>query len=447
MGASPDQRAAPFDLRGRCRLILPKEKPAERVIAGGHWRFLMPDTYESNTRASQAAESWDFFDDPTPALGVPKSLPEILIEAGELPALATAGELALLRAGAPIFQRGGALVRPATFLVRASGARTALAVGLRAITTTGMVDHLARAADWRRPSIKAPPSKPADPPAAIANVILSRAGEWHLKSLAGVITAPSLRADGLLLTAPGYDNQSRLFLALPSTFKLPPIPERPTKDNAIAALRKLEGLLSNFPFVSDIDRSVALSLLMTPVLRPAMDAAPFHFAVAPTPGSGKSYLMDLASAIATGQICPVSNVSRNPEELEKNLTGLLIDGFPMISLDNIAHEIGGSLLCQATERPMIRLRPLGTSQIATIENTTTIFGTGNNAVVRGDMIRRTLTCNLDAKVERPELRQFAFDPLKEILDNRADFVAAILTIARAYSVAGRPDQPAAIASY
>ncbi len=157
MGASPDQRAAPFDLRGRCRLILPKEKPAERVIAGGHWRFLMPDTYESNTRASQAAESWDFFDDPTPALGVPKSLPEILIEAGELPALATAGELALLRAGAPIFQRGGALVRPATFLVRASGARTALAVGLRAITTTGMVDHLARAADWRRPSIKAPP--------------------------------------------------------------------------------------------------------------------------------------------------------------------------------------------------------------------------------------------------------------------------------------------------
>ena len=35
MGASPDQRAAPLDLRGRCRLILPKEKPAERVIAGG----------------------------------------------------------------------------------------------------------------------------------------------------------------------------------------------------------------------------------------------------------------------------------------------------------------------------------------------------------------------------------------------------------------------------
>ncbi len=372
--------------------------------------------------------------------------PEILVEAGRLPELATAGEMALLRAKAAVYQRGGVLVRPASFAVRASGGRETLAVGLRQVTSAAMIDRLARAAIWQRPAKKGDP-RIIDPPAQIATVILSRAGDWHFPSLAGVITSPCLRRDGSLLTMPGYDHTTRLFLAVASDFRMPAIPDRPTKADAETALAKLDALLNGFPFVADLDRSVAISTLMTPVLRAAMDAAPFHFAVAPTPGSGKSYLVDLASAIATGQICPVSNVSRNLEELEKNLTGLLLDGFPVISLDNVENEVGGSLLCQATERPMIRLRPLGTSQIATIENTSTIFGTGNNAVVTGDMVRRALTCNLDAGVERPELRKFDFDPLKAILEDRGAFIAAILTIARAYQIAGCPDQPGPIASY
>ena len=372
--------------------------------------------------------------------------PEILVEAGRLPELATAGEMALLRAKAAVYQRGGALVRPASFAVRASGGRETIAVGLRSLVTSAMIDQLARAAVWQRPAKKGSP-RVIDPPGQIAAIILSRAGEWRFSSLAGVITTPTLRRDGTLLTAPGYDHGMRMFLALSPDFRMPPIPDRPTKADAQAALVKLDALLVGFPFVTDIDRSVALSALMTPVLRAAMDAAPFHFAVAPTPGSGKSYLVDLASAIATGQICPVSNVSRNPEELEKNLTGLLLDGFAVVSLDNVEGEIGGTLLCQATERPMIRLRPLGASQIATIESTATIFGTGNNAVVTGDMVRRTLRCNLDAQVERPELRHFDFDPLKTILDDRGTFVAAILTVARAYHIAGRPGQPPPLASY
>jgi hypothetical protein len=392
----------------------------------------IPDDFEGISESSESAEGG--------------TRPEILVEPGRLPELATAGEAVLIAAGAEVFQRGGVLVRPASFAVRASGARETVAVGLRQVTAPALIDRLARAAVWQRPTKKDGP-RTIDPPGQIATIILSRAGEWRFPSLAGVAMAPTLRRDGTLLTAPGYDPESRMFLALPPGFRMPPIPDDPTKADAKAALGELDALLSGFPFVTDIDRSVALSMLMTPVLRPAMDAAPFHFTIAPTPGSGKSYLVDLASAIATGQICPVSNVSRNLEELEKNLTGLLLDGFAVVSLDNIESEVGGSLLCQATERPMIRLRPLGTSQIATIENTSTIFGTGNNARVTGDMVRRALTCNLDAGVERPELRKFDFDPLKTILNDRGTSIAAIMTIARAYQIAGCPDQPGPIASY
>ena len=45
---------------------------------------------------------------------------------------------------------------------------------------------------------------------------------------------------------------------------------------------------------------------------------------------------------------------------------------------------------------------------------------------------------LDADVENPESRTFARDPVAEVLADRGTHIAAILTIARAYRVAGMP---------
>jgi putative DNA primase/helicase len=54
------------------------------------------------------------------------------------------------------------------------------------------------------------------------------------------------------------------------------------------------------------------------------------------------------------------------------------------------------------------------------------------------MVRRTLLCNLDPQAERPELIQYGFDPFTRALDNRGAYVAAVITIARAYGAAGAP---------
>ena len=66
-----------------------------------------------------------------------------------------------------------------------------------------------------------------------------------------------------------------------------------------------------------------------------------------------------------------------------------------------------------------------------------ITATGNNLVVTGDLTRRAIVCRLDPGVERPELRQFDYDPVADAKDNRGELVAAALTILRAYHVAGR----------
>jgi hypothetical protein len=64
-----------------------------------------------------------------------------------------------------------------------------------------------------------------------------------------------------------------------------------------------------------------------------------------------------------------------------------------------------------------------------------------------DVCRRVITSNLDAKVERPELRQFASDPVAIVMADRGKYIAAALTICRAYRVAGRPDRAPKLASF
>ena len=54
------------------------------------------------------------------------------------------------------------------------------------------------------------------------------------------------------------------------------------------------------------------------------------------------------------------------------------------------------------------------------------------------MTRRVVMARIDSRIERPFERPFPFDPRKWVLDYRGVLVAAVLTMIRAYVVAGRP---------
>src|SRR5262249_51798972 len=151
--------------------------------------------------------------------------------------------------------------------------------------------------------------------------------------------------------------------------------------------------------------------------------------------------------IATGRDCPAITASKNAEETEKKLGSILLSGVPIVSLDNCTHDLEGELLCQVTERPLIKIRILGRSETPDCESRTTLFVTGNNIVFKGDMVRRNLICNLEALSERPELREFKRDTLMHAADNRPAYVAAVLTIIRAYFAAGSPRVCGSLGSY
>jgi hypothetical protein len=63
------------------------------------------------------------------------------------------------------------------------------------------------------------------------------------------------------------------------------------------------------------------------------------------------------------------------------------------------------------------------------------------------MTRRAVLCRLDAGMERPEQRQFAFDPIARVIADRGAYVAAVITISRAYKAAGSPEVCGPIGSY
>ena len=240
--------------------------------------------------------------------------------------------------------------------------------------------------------------------------------QWAFPRVSGIITTPTLRADGSLLADPGYDPQSGLYLL--ATLQLSPFPEHPTKEQARAALDMLVDLLSEFPFAKMIDRSVALAGLLTAHVRGSLATAPVILVRADTPGTGKSYLVDLFAMISTGRLCPVITSSKNAEETEKRLGAVLLGGTTIVSLDNVMHDLGGELLCQLSERPVIKVRILGRSEMPECESHTAVFATGNNVAFKGDMVRRGLVCNLEALVERPELREFKKDALDHAASHR-----------------------------
>jgi hypothetical protein len=366
--------------------------------------------------------------------------PTIQLVGGEISSIVDEAEAALIAVAdlAPVMARAGFLVQPITVQMPASHGHMTDMVLLRRLTTANVVYLLNKhAAIFKRFDLRRNKWRTVDPPLEIADQLLEK-GHWKFPTVAGVVTTPTLRADGSILDRPGYDQATQLWYQPDSNLVLPKLKVDPTREQAEQALALLTELLKGFPFDSNLDRAVVLSTILTAVLRGAFDVTPMTLLQAPDAGSGKSYLADLISTIARGRACPVITNVGNAEEMEKRLGALILEGAPIISLDNCSSDIGGDLLCQITERRLIRPRILGKSKVPECEWRGVLLATGNNVMLVGELIRRGLVAKLDAKMERPELRTFAFDPIARVQADRGSYIAAAITIARAYIAAGSP---------
>ena len=361
--------------------------------------------------------------------------PQIRVVAGELPRIVAEAEAALLAYRTEIYQRGGLMVRPALTRFAVSRNREDEGWQLTTVTRAYLVDVLTCAARFWKYDGRKKAWKPIDAPDKIAETYLARRGRWKLPVLSGIIHTPFLRADGSICETAGYDAASGLLLK-PEGEAYPPIPRQPSRADAIAALAKLEQLISTFPFVTASDRTVALSAILTTLDRRSMATAPLHTFNSPAAGTGKSLLVDICAMLATGRLMPVIAQGKTEEELEKRLGAALLAGDTAGSIDNCDRTLEGSFLCQALTQHRLNIRILGQSRNIETPVNATLFATGNNLMLAGDIIRRALRCSMDAKCERPELRSFSVNAIDFAKQQRGGLVIAALTVLRAWHVAG-----------
>lgn len=373
----------------------------------------------------------------------------IELKTGRLAETADEVIAALAAAEAPLFIRGHMLVRPFSSPAKTYDGLETHVPAMAQVTPPMLLDYISRHVKLMRFDRRADDWVACNAPTQLANIILARTGNLPFRPLSGLLATPSLRPDGSLLSTAGYDPATRMVLLNPPP--MPAMPDKPGRQDALKALAILKDLLIEFPFVDGVDgasNSVALSAFLTVVNRACMAVAPGHALDAPTPGTGKSYLANLIALVGNGDYMPASTMPDDkPDQLEKLIDAAMIAGHPLLSLDNVNGEIGGDKLCVAIEQPVANVRILSTSTLVRCENRMTVFINGNNMRLRGDITRRIITSSLDAGIPQPETRAFKHRPHLMITADRGKYIAACLTIVRAYILAGRPNRLSPLASF
>ena len=286
-----------------------------------------------------------------------------------------------------------------------------------------------------------------DTPVSIAKSILSQSENENLfPKLEAVITAPTLRCDGTVLEQAGYDSKSKLYLSLTTSYEK--IPETPSLETVKQALEVFWNPVTLFPFVNAVDRGVILAAMLTALVRTSLPTAPGVAIDAPVAGSGKTLLAQLIACLASGKKASVlPPVSGNDEEVRKRMLSALMSSDLVLLWDNLNAPLGSASLDAALTSEAFQDRILGSSKIVSVPNRALFIFTGNNLQLVGDTCRRVLVARLDPQMERPDNRQFDFNPVEQVQSQRENLVVAGLTLIRGSLASGQQHGMGSTASF
>lgn len=374
-----------------------------------------------------------------------EELPEgaIVVQGGQINELVATAEQLLLDSKEDVYQRGKSLVRPVVLdqataeeLERTDSVqRVPGSLVIMDVTKFWLVRALASKAAWFQKYGEK--TFPTDPPMWLAEHVLDNVGGWKFPVLRGVTATPLLRPDGTLCQTPGYDPLSG-YIYNPLGVSFPPVRETPTRDDALAALALFEPIFAGFPFKNDAAKATFYASILTGLNRPNMATAPAFVFDAPRRGTGKGKLAECAGTIVLGCRPAHVTMAQRDEEFEKRLHSIVLQGDPVVWVDEITREFGCETLNAMLTNPEVSIRILGASKTVKCPFKALVLASGNNVTFRGDMERRVLICYLDANTEKPEDRAFDFEPVTRTIAERPQLVSAGLTILRAYIAAGSP---------
>ncbi|WP_425090832.1 hypothetical protein [Tropicimonas sp. S265A] len=239
-----------------------------------------------------------------------------------------------------------------------------------------------------------------------------------LLPLNGVVQTPFFTKDGELVTENGYHEGSQIYLDC--DLELPRVSAHPTYEEAHGAARYVvEEAFADFPlgglsrdeimeraFSGDGVPAVAtlLSQTLSPMCRPMIDGnVPGHVTNKPVPGTGASYLVAVSSIISTGEEVEATPMPKEPNEMAKTVSSLLLNDPTIIFFENINHEIDSAELAAAMTPPKsgYQARVLGKSQMVKTPVRSVFTFAGNTLTMSDELLRRCVLIDLDRKVAEP----------------------------------------------
>lgn len=316
----------------------------------------------------------------------------------------------------------------------------------------GVRYELARAIDWVR--TKTIQSKDGSkyletivppPMDVVRDFMRSPVIEFGLPPLRGVIECPTMKPDGSILDRRGYDLATGLYYAPAPTLSIPRLPEEPTPGQVRAAVELLDEVICDFPFVDQASRANLIATMITPIIRP-MIAGPVPLALIdkPAAGTGASLLAEVIAEVVQGRDAAMLPAPEDEAEWKKRVLSQLISGRSICILDNVEGALRSSALALVLTASTYEDRILGRSKMVVLPHRCCWIATGINIDLGGDIPRRCYWIRLDANSARPWQRNTAFvhpDLKCWVRDVRGAIIAAILILARAWTLAGRPIPP------
>jgi hypothetical protein len=278
----------------------------------------------------------------------------------------------------------------------------------------------------------------AHPPAHAVNALHNRGEYPGVRKLAGVVPFPVVRPDGSVALEYDYDPATELFVAFRGDCL---VPEQPTREDALKAVAILLDVVADFPFERACHKSAWLALVLTVLLRHLIDGpVPMWLIDANVRGSGKSLLVELVALIVLGRDAARMSQPSDDDECRKRITSLVMAAETLVLLDNIDRPLGCASLDAVLTSVTWSDRVLGENRTFTGRVTMTFAATGNNVVLQADTARRVSYIRLRSPLENPEEREgFRHPNIREhVRAHRAELLAAVVTLVRAYVLAGRP---------
>jgi hypothetical protein len=284
---------------------------------------------------------------------------------------------------------------------------------------------------------------PPNLPDHVIEHVSSKPAEVLYPRLEIIVSSPALLADGSIHEEP-EKLKAGVFFTRPK-HNYAKIAISPSREDAICGLRKFEPVFEGFPFEGKTERfytasySVVLALSLTLAARSGIpnEAIPLFGSTAPRQREGKTSSLESAVLAARG-IKPTVITYAGEEEFGKTLLPVLLEQDCAILVDNIARDFQSMKLSPVLTGGAISDRILGESTRVKLHNRAVFMASGVNLTIAGDMASRTVMCQLDANMDRPESREFNFSPATRARERHPELLAGALTALRAYHVAGRP---------